>query len=86
VYTEEFEVKTEAIKRETKLKSAKGRALFGLLSKRTLTAQMVSAQDSYPPMGGRQFDPAPRYRAKSHLRVAFCFAAFVAYNFNCSDR
>jgi len=26
---------------------------------------MVRTQDSYPPKGGRQFDPAPRYFFKS---------------------
>ena len=36
---------------------------------KSLIIQMVSAQDLYPPEGGRQFDPAPRY--ESYLRVAF---------------
>jgi putative endonuclease len=36
VYTEEFEVKTEAIKRETKLKSAKGRAFIWSIIKENL--------------------------------------------------
>jgi hypothetical protein len=29
---------------------------------KNLAAQMVSAQDSYPLVGGRQFDPAPHYK------------------------
>jgi hypothetical protein len=35
----------------------------GILFVRNLVAQMVRAQDSYPLASGRQFDPAPRYKA-----------------------
>jgi hypothetical protein len=46
----------------------------GILFDRNLVAQMVRAQDSYPLVSGRQFDPAPRYEAtrKSGFFVLPC--------------
>ena len=59
-YTEEYPSKAEAIK------IIAGQKIYLGSNSRKIQILIFNARGSYPSADGRQFDPAPRYRQKSH--------------------